>query len=263
MTRATVDTNIFKQTASAGKAALVSDPANGFITAVIANLNEHASALDTIGAPSTGAPTETITTGAATLTTLYTRLSTTGTKAYSLADGTVDGQEHIFEEITAATSPLGTLTVATMDTAGGGVNALFVFTAVGQRLHLQWTGSAWHIIRKVKAGTQLLTIGTTVATGMGMCESYKLSVTGTVHSTSTKGIPDGRVPGERIHVCVGTAAILPIGDIAITGLLKTTLAAATSLANLTDTTMSLWAEWNGAGWIPCEFTAGSGTATFS
>jgi hypothetical protein len=41
------------------------------------------------------------------------------------------------------------------------------------------------------------------------------------------------------------------------------MAAATSLANLTDTTMSLSVEWNGAAWQAIEFTAGSGTATLS
>jgi hypothetical protein len=121
----------------------------------------------------------------------------------------------------------------------------------------------------VRAGQFPVVVGTTVITGASalgvedMCSEYKLSVTGTVHSTSTKGIPNGTVPGERIHIGVGTAAIIPVGDIAITGILKTTFAAATSLANLTDTTMSISLEWDGAAWCPFEFTAGSGTATFS
>ncbi|HXJ49735.1 MAG TPA: hypothetical protein VNF91_11250, partial [Candidatus Acidoferrum sp.] len=239
MTRAIIDTNIMANTASSGKAALVSDPGNAFITQVIANLNEHAGALDTIGAPATGGMQETKTSGAATLTTLTTFLSTTNTVAYSLADGTVVGQRHIFEEITAGGTPIGTLTVATMDTAGGGVNATFVFNTIGQRLELEWTAGGWHVIRLVSAGTKLVTVGTTVLTGVVMNAALKLSVTGTVHSTLALGVPSGRTPGQRLHISVGTAAILPVGDIAITALTRTAMAAATSLANLTDTTMSL------------------------
>ncbi len=116
-------------------------------------LAEHDSALDTIGAPVTGSPTETKTSGALTLTTLLSRVSVTGAVAFTLADGTTDGQEKIIECTVAASIPVGTLTVTTMDTAGGGASAVFKFTAVGQRLHLQWQGSAWHILRKTRAST--------------------------------------------------------------------------------------------------------------
>jgi len=263
VTRATIDTNIFKPQASTPPVAIVSDPNNAFITQTIANLNEHAAALDTIGAPSTGTPVEIITSGAATLTTLFTQLSTTGTKAYSLADGTVTGQEHIFEEITAASTPIGTLTVATMDTAGGGVNATFVFNAKGQRLHLQWTGSAWHIVRLTPAGRTTVVVGTTTTTGMVMNRAWDLSVTGTVHGTLTHALPNGRFPGQQLHIDVTTAAILPVGDLA--GAYKTAAgAAATSYANITDTTTTLDLFWDGgAAWQAVVFTAGSGTATLS
>lgn len=259
MTRSTIDPAILLATGTAGVATILPTA----FTTMIGLVNEHAASLDTIGAPTTGAPTETKTSGAATLTTLLTRLSTTGTVAYSLADGTVDGQRHIFEEITAASTPQGTLTVATMDTAGGGVNATFVFNAVGQRLELVWNGSAWHVERLVPAGQLAVVVGTTVLTGFVMNASMKLSVTGTVHSTSTKGIPNGRISGQRLHIGTGTAASSPVGDIAVTAITRTAMAAATSLANLTDTTMSLELEWNGAAWQATEFTAGSGTATLS
>lgn len=229
-------------------------------------LAEHDSALDSIGAPVTGSMTETITSGAATLTTKQTLLSTTGTVAYSLANGTQVGQTHVFEEITGATTPLGTLTVATMDTAGGGTNATFVFTAIGQRLELQWNGSSWHIIGKRRAGRQAIVVGTTVLTGFVMFAAADLSVTGTVHSTTTKGFPAGQVAGEEFYADVTTALTSALGDIAITA--KTTVGvAATSWANIGNTSTTKDScgsfRWDGAAWQALSFTAGAGTATLS
>ncbi len=244
MTRATIDTNIFSPAASTGKAAVITDPANAFWTAVIANVNEHASALDTIGAPSTGAPTETKTTGAATLTTLLTRLSISGTKAFSLADGTTDGQVKQFECTVASSTPVGTLTVATMDTAGGGVNATFVFDTVGQVLWLQWTGAAWHIIKLVTAGQVAVVVATTVLTGRVMNSEYALSVTGTVAGSTTTGIPNGRYPGQRLHIMTPTAAILPSGSLSIVA---------------TTTSCQAQFEWDGVAWQCQSLT----TATLS
>jgi hypothetical protein len=88
-----------------------------------------------------------------------------------------------------------------------------------------------------------------------MALAYDLAVSGTVHSTGTKGIPDGTVAGERIHIDVLTAANTATGDIDITA--KTTVGVAatnwgstgTSIGSAgTATTAVLEAVWDGAAW---------------
>lgn len=229
-------------------------------------VNEHATALDALGASPGASVAETITTGAALLLAKTTWLSTTGAQAYTLADGTFDGQIKIFEEITAGAGAAGTLTVAHMDTPGGGVAATFVFNTKAQRLVLVWSVAltAWHITELVTAGQYPVTIGTTVLTGIVMNSSLNLTLpTGANHSTATKAIPNGRKPGQRLHVAAGTATGSPVCDIAITATTKTGMAAATSLANLVDKTWSLTGEWDGGSWQAIEFTAGADTATLS
>lgn len=223
---------------------------------VMDKLDEHDGALDR------QEPIEVLDTTATSLSVKCrrTNLTVSGTMAFTLPDGTVTGQEKIVECISAANTPLATLTVTT---PAGTEASTHVFTAAGQVARFVWNGTGWHMVDKKRAGAQAVTVGTTVLTGFDMCKTYKLSVTGTVHSTSSKGIPAGTVPGERIHVVCTTAASSPVGDIAITAATKTTAAAATSLANLTDTTMSLECEWDGAAWQAIEFTAGTGTATLS
>lgn len=50
MTRPTVDPNAYKPTATIGRAAIVTDPDNAPFAAIVANLNEHASAIDALEA---------------------------------------------------------------------------------------------------------------------------------------------------------------------------------------------------------------------
>lgn len=236
------------------------------VETLVTMVNEHAAALDTAAVPPGTLGYETITSGAVDLTKTKSYLSVTGTVAFTLANGTATGQTHRLECSVAATTPLGTLTVTTMDTAGGGASATFVFTAVGQVLDLEWNGTAWHITRKVRAGRQAVVLGTTVLTGFTMFAAADLSVTGTVHSTTTKGLPAGQIPGEMFYADVTTAASSALGDIAITA--KTTVGvAATSWANIgnTSTTKDSCAQfmWDGAAWQALSFTAGAGTATLS
>ncbi len=182
----------------------------------------------------------------------YSLVSVTGTVAFTLADGTIEGQVKEVECTVAATTPLGTLTIATPFT---GESATHVFTAVCQKLTLVWRAAGWHMLAKNRAGRQAVVVGTTVLTGYDMAAAYDLSVDGTVHSTTTKGIPNGTVPGEKIHIDVLTAANTATGDIAITA--KTTVGVAatnwgstgTSLGSAgTATTAAFCGYWDGSAW---------------
>lgn len=181
-----------------------------------------------------------------------TLLSVTGTKAYTLADGTYVGQRKAIECTVAATTPLGTVTI---DDAHTGESTVHVFTAVGQRLGLEWRSTGWKVVEKVRAGSQAVVVGTTVLTGFDMCATYALSVTGTVSSEdATEAIPDGQIAGEFIKINTPTAATIPLGDIAITAITIATNAAATSLAGINATSAQASFMWNGAAWQNLSLT---------
>jgi len=252
--------------------AILADFSKGTVLSTFANIKnkliDHDAALDSIGLPvyaAAGASTEVVTGGALTVTTPLSYISCTGTQAYTLANGTIDGQLKEIECTVAATTPVGTLTVATMDSMGGGANATFVFNTVGQRMSLKWNAAnaAWHMTAKVRAGDVAVVVGTTVLTGFNMNLVYDLSVTGTVSSTGTKAIPVGHVPGEVIHVNTPTAAATPNGTIAILpGTVKgTDVAAATGLAGINATSCEATFVWSDPtnGWQNTTVT----TATYS
>lgn len=237
-----VDANGKFVTASAGDIAAGSRV--GICTEGATNGNKGSMIILQGGATTAVSGYETITTGAASLTKDVTQLSTTGTQAYTLANGLFAGQRKTFVEITAATSPLGTLTIAT---PFGTESATHVFHATKQELEFEWTGAAWRMIRKVRQGTLAVVVGTTVLTGFDLAAIYNLSVTGTVSSTATMSIPNGTMHGEMISIRTGTAASLPNGNINITA---TTVAgaAATNLAGINATTCTAQMTWTGATW---------------
>lgn len=188
--------------------------------------------------------------GACSLARIVTELTVSGTKAYTLAAPTAVGQRKIVRCVSAASSPLGTLTVSSPDdTAGFVCAASFLFTAAGQEIELESTTALkWRCIRKKRTGAKTLVIGTTVTTGICNMEAQILcSVTGTVASLTTKGIPNGSAVGERISVVCSVADTTPHGDIA--GAFISHLgAAATALDDMVAVGDGGNFVWNGAAW---------------
>lgn len=194
----------------------------------------------------TGTP-EVVTSGALSVTRQKTNLSVTGTQAYTLAVGTVLGQRKEIECTVAASTPLGTLTLAD---AFGSEPLTHVFTAVGQKLVLEWTATGWKMIEKVRAGVEIFVIGTTVTTGFDMGAVFSCSVTGTVSSTvaANRGVPNGTIPGEILIVACSTAASTPIGN--VEGLYLTLANTnATDLQAIGATTDTVTLQWTGARWL--------------
>jgi hypothetical protein len=178
-----------------------------------------------------------------------TELSVDGTKAYTLAAPTFAGQRKLIRCVAATNTPLGTVTISAPDTTTGFVcSSTFTFTAVGQAIELRaTTGLKWRCERVFRSGAQLATVNVTVLTGLNLAANYNLSVTGTVTSAGTKGIPDGSAVGEVIQVGCSTAASIPSGTIAITGRLPTG-AAATTLGTYNATTVWASLMWDGSAW---------------
>lgn len=192
--------------------------------------------------------------GALSTTTAITELSISGTKAYTLAaptSNTAAGFTKTIVCVSAASTPAGTLTVASPDaTAGFVCPATFFFNTVGQKLVLRWTGSAWRCIEKVRAGVTALVIGTTVTTGIADMTHIDVSVTGTVASTTTKALPNGAAVGEIVSITCSTAATTPHGDLGGTYQTKAGAATGTLLDDFTLVTDNALLQWTGVAWKP-------------
>jgi len=193
--------------------------------------------------------TDTATSGTISLATRITNLSVTGTVAFTLPDGSVAGQRKRVICTVAASIPAGTLTVTTPESTAGIVcPSTFVFDSVGQAIDFIWTGTKWQCEKTQRAGVKISTVGTTVLTGFNLCHNLSLSVTGTVSSTTTKGVPNGAYPGDFLIVSQSTAASIPVGN--ITGTFLTLAnAAATDLQAWGATTDTVTLTWNGAAWL--------------
>lgn len=188
--------------------------------------------------------------GALDLAKYSTELTISGTKAYTLAAPTVAGQRKRIACVSAASTPLGTVTISSPDdTVGFVCPSAPIFTAVGQTLELIATSALkWRVQAVRRAGVQILVIGTTVTTGMVLAANYSCSVTGTVSSTTTKSLPDGLVGGDFCVVSCSTAASIPVGNINFTGLTLANVAA-TDLQAIGATTDTVTLHWNGAAWL--------------
>lgn len=216
--------------------------------------NFDQSTIDNLG-PTLGTGESMSAAGAVTLKTFETRLVVSGTMAFTLADGTTEGQRKRIVCESAAAIPAATLTIASPDTTAGHVcAATFFFDAPGQAVELVWTGTKWRARRVWRAGGPVdgVVVGTTVTTGKNLWSKYHLSVTGTASSTiaASQGIPDGNSPGEVITVSCSTAAAIPAGSIQMTGTLPGSATVGTrTLATFGATTNYMNFVWNGTGWV--------------
>lgn len=195
--------------------------------------------------------------GALSLYHYVTELTVSGTKAYTLAAPTVAGQRKRIVCVSAAATPLGTVTISSPDDTAGFVCATtFTFTDVGQAIELMATsGLKWRCVRVQRAGgaADNVVVGTTVLTGLSLYLRYCLSITGTVSSTGTKGLPNGSAVGERCIVTNTTAASTPIGNIAGTfvgmnGTAYTDIGAIGVASSTTVTGDFAELEWTGSAW---------------
>lgn len=195
--------------------------------------------------------------GALDLTKYVTELTVSATKAYTLAAPTVAGQRKRIICVAATSTPLGTVTISSPDTTTGyACSATFTFTDVGQAIELvATTGLLWRCVRVQRAGgaADAVVVGTTVLTGLNLWLRYCCSVTGTVSSTTTKGLPNGSAVGERCIVTCSTAALTPIGSIdgTFVGMINeayTHLGAIGVVASATVVGDCAVLEWTGSAW---------------
>ena len=192
--------------------------------------------------------------GTIALNTYETQLTISGTVAYTLAAPAAAGQKKKITCVAATSTPLGTVTITNPDTTTGfALTPAITFTTAGQSIELVAVNVSgtlyWRASRVMRTGVQAVVVGTTVLTGLCLAANYALSVTGTVSSTTTRGLPNGNAVGEQIVISVPTAASTPVGSISFLG---TTLlgVAATSISAIGATTVTQILTWTGSvsGW---------------
>lgn len=170
------------------------------IDAMLADLNAHEE-VDAVSAS-----------GACSLDIMITELTVSGTKAYTLAAPTRTGQRKIIRCVSAASAPLGTLTIADPDTTTGYVcPATFLFDQAGQDIELVATpGLLW---RWVGGSYERFT---DAVVAPGACSTSRIQTTLAVDGTDafTLAAPT-RVGQRKIITCV-SAANTPAGTLTIT-----------------------------------------------
>lgn len=195
--------------------------------------------------------------GALALDSYITELTVSGTKAYTLAAPTVAGQRKRIVCVSAASTPLGTVTISSPDDTTGFVcSSTFTFTDVGQAIELiATTALKWRCVRVQRSGgaANNVVVGTTVLTGLNLWLRYCCSVTNTVTSTGTGALPNGSAVGERIIVTCSAVSGTPVGSIdgTFTGMINeayTHLGAIGVVASASVVGDCAVLEWTGSAW---------------
>jgi hypothetical protein len=106
--------------------------------------------LETVSAPGAIAPS------------VYeTHLEVDGTDAFTMGDGSIVGQRKRVTCITAANTPLGTVTLNGAQAAFGTEPTAYVFTTVGQFAEWEWTASGWKLVALGQTGAESLAAAAT------------------------------------------------------------------------------------------------------
>jgi hypothetical protein len=150
--------------------------------------------------------TETVTSGAVSVSVPVTNISVTGTQAYTLASGTFKGQIKYCRCTVASTNPVGTLTPA----APTGF-ATIVFDKVGDDAVLRWNASAWELIGGTAADVYSQGATETVTSG---AVSIAVPVTNvSVTGTQAFTLADGTFKGQLKYLRCSVAATTPVGTL--------------------------------------------------
>lgn len=135
-----------------------------------------------------------------------THLSVDGTDAFTMGDGLYVGQRKRVTCITAANTPLGTLTLNGAQAAYGSEPTAHVFTAAGQAIEWEWTVTGWKIVDYVPAGVETVAAA---GTANPLCLVHFVEIDG----TDDWIIPSGYLPGQESIWVALSAANVPVGTI--------------------------------------------------
>lgn len=224
-----IDPNTFLPQAADGTAESPADRTASFYTKSIAGLNAL------LGSEAVSAA------GAVDPDVYLTELTVSGTKAYTLADGTYVGQRKAIECVSAASTPLGTVTIASM--SGSRDDVAYVFSTAGARLEIEWTSGGWRETLVRAAGADTPAAASTLNV---LVANHIVSLTDTMDWV----LPDGTCPGQRQTVLVSANSGTPVGTIS-----GSFYDNADGSADGTDVSFNAAGdmavlEWDGAAWMP-------------
>jgi hypothetical protein len=128
--------------------------------------------------------------GAISVAVLETLLEVDGTDAFTMGDGLYLGQRKRISLITAANTPLGTVTLNGAQAAFGTEPTAWVFTAVGQQVEWEWTATGWKLVDVVQAGSETVA---TNGSAKPLCLIHLITVGDTIDFIQ----PDAVWPGQR------------------------------------------------------------------
>lgn len=171
-------------------------------------------------------------------------LDISGTKAFTLPVATVLGHRCRIECVGAASTPVGTLTIAD---AYASEPTSWIFNNVGQRLELEWTSTGWKMISVRAAGTDTPAAASTLNL---LVQTHVIAITGTQDWI----IPSGVVPGQIQVFKVASAASTPVGT--ISGLFVDEDGSADGVDINFDAAADMaTVVWNGARWDPIQLVS--------
>lgn len=169
----TVAAEVYKVTLAAGDA-LMYDEDNGW-TLVPADAR---AGLETVSAP-----------GAISPSVYETHLEVDGTDAFTMGDGSTVGERKRITCITAANTPVGTVTLNGSQAAFASEPTAWVFTTVGQFVEFEWTATGWKLVDMGQIGTESLT---TTQTANPLCLLHFVNLSGTNDYIQGNGIIAGQ-----------------------------------------------------------------------
>lgn len=228
-----IDPNHFLPSAADGTAGTPADRSDAFYTKAIAGLNALV-ASEAISAAGALDPDN-----------YLTELTVSGTKAYTLANGTYVGQRKAIECVSAASTPLGTVTIATM--SGSRTDVAYVFSTAGARLELEWTSGGWRETLVRPAGRDVPAAASTLNPLIAL---HDIAIDG----TDDWVLPSGTCPGQRQSFKVSAAANTPVGT--ISGLFYDEDGSADGVdINLDAAADMATVVWDGARWDPIQLVS--------
>jgi hypothetical protein len=190
--------------------------------------------LETVSAP-----------GAISASTYETHLEVDGTDAFTLGDGSYVGQRKRITCITAANTPLGTVTLNGAQAAYGTEPTAWVFTAAHQFVEWEWTATGWKVVALGQAGTESLT---TTQTANPLCLVHLVNL----DAANDYIQPAGLIAGQR-SIWVVTAGA---NGSTISGVFYTTAGAATGVdVNVNAASDAAVLSWVNARWYADVLTS--------
>ena len=185
------------------------------------------------------------TAAAASLLTDTTTLAVTGTIAYTLAAPLYVGQKKRVRCISAASTPLGTLTIA--DTYAS-EDTTHIFTSAGQEIALEGTATGWKLIDVIQAGTEVVAASRTINQ---LCLMHTFAIADTVDFVLESGL----LPGVRAILLATANSGTPVGT--VSGVFRVVATGAATGIDITYNAAGDQAivEWDGAAWVVNSLTS--------